>query len=282
MTCQDRIENLLAQTVAPKLVEGSHKATLKQELLDQVQETGPAMQKEGWTMGKWKKRLVWACCLAVAVVGTAWAAQKVVRTYVVHREEPREITVSGADGPVTYSSSGMTTITSNDPDFTEERAKQLHQETQKAIAEGRCELVKVTETDFGSAYHYKFVLPDGTEHGFATNEPLDSPRSREDVLQEVQNQIDEGVGELIAIGRFDFGKFYMYRFTLSDGLVKTLARNAPYLGSEDAVFEEIEALIAQGDGELLRSPNEVSHQYCYKFILSDGTPMQYLTDSALP
>jgi len=220
---------------------------------------------------EWKRKVVWACLLGIGALGVAWGTT-VVRDYIV-REDLGAVTVQSKNGPMTY----HLRRSANYPASTQEEAQARDKAIQDAIAAGKYELVGTVQGDYGPVCTYRITLPDGstTEIGSA---PL--PRGDPaDNLQEVQDQIDAGLGELIGVGETDIGaRYYTYRYTLSNGLITTLGRG-PYLGIEEAVWQEIEQLIEEGQGELRWGP--VDGRYCYKFVLSDGKPMLYFTKTAL-
>ena len=94
--------------------------------------------------------------------------------------------------------------------------------------------------------------------------------------------MDNGQGELVGVYDYRGRAAYEYRYTLSDGNVRTTSWDDPYLGNEEAVREEVQQLIAEGKGELRWGPPEaVGGMYCYRFSLSNGKPMLYFTDKPL-
>jgi len=173
----------------------------------------------------------------------------------------------------------VSAVVVGDPTLTEEKARARSAEIEKLIAEKKYELVKVIDGDLGRVYIYRFVLSDGSVVTPGCGWPLDYPRSEADVLQEVQNQIDEGKGELVAIVESNGTRRFEYKYILVDGFVKRLPREVPYLGIEEAVWHEVKQLIEEGKGELKWGPR--AGRYCYKFILSNGKPMLYFTDKPL-
>jgi hypothetical protein len=143
------IENLLAAMPVPRVVEGSHRAGLKQNLLHQ-------MQKEAPVMLTWKRVLA-VCCAVLVLAAVGWAAQKAVQKFFVVHQEANGQVVGG----------------SNDPNYTQDKADQHWKEIQDLIAQGKYELVKVEDLGEGKrAYCYRFVLSNGETVGFARSEPL--------------------------------------------------------------------------------------------------------------
>ena len=101
--------------------------------------------------------------------------------------------------------------------------------------------------------------------------------------QEIQNLISEGKGELLEVKDLDSGeKCYIYKFVLSDGEEVAWASRQP-IGSEESQkisYKEIQALIAQGRGELIEEKELDSgiKVYIYKITRSDGTSFTFASD----
>lgn len=280
MGSQDDTEKLLAATAAPEVVEGPHKEALRRDLLRRLA-ASPVAGAGGMAMGSRRRRLAWACLLALIVAGTAWAAQKAVRAFKVHTELG-EVTVSSREGPRTYRVSQSGTVVSDDPEFTQADAEREAREIRRLIAEGKCELVEVVDSAFGlKTYRCKVVLANGTEKTVGSSYPPGYSRSAGSMLQEVVNLMDAGKGKHVGVGDFEWGRLYWYNFTLSDGHLTAHAEMKPYLGGEEEAFDEIKALVGGGNGELLWGPDTGQGQSCYKVTLSDGRVMYYLTDMEL-
>jgi hypothetical protein len=268
------MDDELKNVPRPEIVEGSHRALLRQRLTQDMR--GKEHMHMATSTG-WKRRVVWACALAVGAFGVAWGATA-VRTFVVQGGGSRQVTVQSKNGPVYWStSSGGGSY----PAASREEAEALHKAIQDAFAAGKYELVKTVPGDLAPVGIYKVTLPDGStiELG-ASIPPYETPEQIAADDQEMQNQIDSGQGELVGLSDYGGLVTYMYRYTLSDGNVRTLGTNAPYLGNEEAVREEVQQLIAEGKGELRCGPPEVP-SYCYRFTLSNGKLMLYYTDKPL-
>ncbi len=168
----------------------------------------------------WRKRLAWAACALVVLTAAGWGASKVMKkTFVVHEE-----TVDHGDGIMTGTTVGMT---SDDPDFTEEMAKERYEEIQSLIAAGEYELVKVTSGQWGlKTYIYRFTLSSGEEEQYGVGEPLDDPELAKAHQEELTRLIAEGAGEVVEVKRAESGlTVYICRVVLSDGTVKTYGSN---------------------------------------------------------
>jgi hypothetical protein len=265
------MEDNLTNTPRPEVVEGSHRALLRQRLMQDMR------RKEHVQMARsmgWKRKVGWACLLALGALGVAWGST-VLRSYVV-RGEVTPVIVQGKNGPVTYSvSRGGTYVASS-----QEEAEAMHKAIEEAFAEGRYEFVKTIQGDLGPLSIYRVTLRDGST--IETNYDIMARRDPAADLQEMQDQFDRGEGELVGVFYCGGRVFYDYRYTLSDGRVQTATHDPGYLGIEEAVCEELEQLIAEGQWELKWGPPEsAGGQYCYKFILSNGKPMRYITDKPL-
>jgi hypothetical protein len=267
------MEDFLTGVPKPEVSEGGHRAELKARLLQEAARPNAASPSPA----RWRRRLVWAALLAVVVTGIAGAATA-LRSFVV-RGESKNVTVEGRDGPVTWgiSSSGSYPATS------QEEANALHDAIEKAIADGKYELVKTVPDDPQPVYIYKITLPDGSTTQIGCEHlPRRDPA---EALREVQNQIDQGSGELVGINEvkgFPEQTCYSYRYILSDGGVEVVGRGAPYLGGEEAVRDEVKRLFAEGKGELKWGPPNFADMYCYRFTLTNGKRMLYFTYSPQP
>ena len=209
----DNLEKVLADTPVPRVIEGDRRARLKSDLVRQI-------RKEGSIMPRWKKRIAWAACALLVVSAVVFACNEVrKRFFVVHEEVLEERKTTLPDGSEMHSRvvRGVS-IGSDDPDYTEEKAKQQYKEIQNLIAEGKGELLKVIESDSGEkCYVYKFILSDGEEVAWGTRRPL-GDEHKGSYLDEIDDLIAQGKGELIEVNELDSGKkIYLYRFILSDG-----------------------------------------------------------------
>ena len=224
----------------------------------------------------WKRKLARACVLAVAVGGVALAATA-VRSFLV-RGEPRQVTVQGKNGPETWNHLSVGVF----PAASQEEAEAQAKAVEDAFAAGKYELVKTVPNDpLPATGVYKVTLPDGsTIQVGASIPPYETPEQIAADDQEIKDQMDSGQGELVGVSDYGGQVLYTYRYTLSDGNVRTTSWDDPYLGNEEAVCEEVQQLIAEGKGELRCGPPEVP-SYCYRFTLSNGKLMLYYTDKPL-
>ena len=72
----------------------------------------------------------------------------------------------------------------------------------------------------------------------------------------------------------------MYKYSLSTGIETHVMRTRPYLGTEEAVFDEVDALLAEGAGELMQVTD--GGLSVYIVTLGDGRQMTYTTDVPVP
>jgi hypothetical protein len=171
MSSDDHLEDLLARTPGPRVLAGSHRAGLKARLLRSMRKERPVK-----TMSK---RLLVACCvvgcIVLLLVAGGWAAnQAYFRFFVVEESQGEVETVVNPDGSVTATSTARcVTVSSNDPEFTEEDAQRHWAETKQAIDQGNYTLVKEEEIKPGlTCYTYRVVLEDGSTRSYGTNKPL--------------------------------------------------------------------------------------------------------------
>ena len=111
------MEDNLTNTPRPEVVEGSHRALLRQRLMQDMR------RKEHVQMARpmgWKRRIAWACVVAAGALGVAWGTT-VLKHFQVS-EDLGQVTVQSKKGPVTYGlSSG-----GNYWAATQEEAEALH------------------------------------------------------------------------------------------------------------------------------------------------------------
>jgi len=62
MKPHDGVEELLARTTVPQVIEGPHRTRLKNRILSRT-------AKEGLTMAQWKRKLAWACVVVFVSIG---------------------------------------------------------------------------------------------------------------------------------------------------------------------------------------------------------------------
>ncbi len=221
------IERLLEETPKPNVNEGPHRLKLKYSLINQ-------MRKETVPMRTWRRTLVWAACLVLIASLAGWAGQKAYKKFTV--VDGDDITVSeeafenpdGSTGMFIHSQSRRVEMSSDDPRYTEEKAREQYEEIQKLVSEGKYELLEVKQTDYGDVYIYKFKLSDGETVAWGTRKPIGSPD--EDVIkyQEIKELFAQGKVELIEEKELDSGKkMYLYKITRSDGTSFTFGSDTP-------------------------------------------------------
>jgi len=148
-----------------------------------------------------------ACVLVAVTVG--WGAQRLVKTFVFE------------EGSTTW------VVKSDDPDMTEDEAREVHEQIQQAIADGRCTLLRIENTEQCSVYVYECTLADGRKELLALNHPLD-PETKRKLDEEMEKAVAEGSGELVSVTELESGlTVYRYKVILSDGSVRTYASNMP-------------------------------------------------------
>ncbi len=271
------MDGFLTGVPRPEVADGGHRAELKGQLLHEAAQPVGAVR----TGAHWRRRIVWACVAAVAVGGIAWAAETVVKTITL-TSYAREtvVTVTGTQGPVLYMTGRSGPTIAYQAGTSEEdlqKAVAQQEEIQKLIAEKRYELVSVDPGDCYPSYVYRFTLSDGSVVTQSLNENLDSTLTDAQKAQEEQDQRDRGEGELVAVSEMQSGGLlYTHRYVLSDGSIVTVGGNDPYLGTEEATYDEVRQLFEAGKGELRYQPI-ANHMYSYLFVLSDGKRIVYWT-----
>ena len=232
MRDEREIERVLSETSAPNVTETGHRTRLRSGLLGAAQQHGATP--------RWKRKIAWACCAIVLVAAGAGGVEAVRRMLTFRFEEKASRSWTRPDGETMSVIVGrITEMGSDDPDFTEEKARQRYEEMQELIEQGEYELLKVVERDDGGkVYIYEFVFSDGEVHRLGTGERLEDRKSVEDAVDDlvtverrhlVAEAIAEGRVELIEVRPLESGlKVYLYRITLSDGRSMTLGRNEPF------------------------------------------------------
>ena len=220
MSEQDEVERLLKQVPVPGLDDGPHRARLRQELFQ-------LNRKEDSTMSRFqnKKPLIWISCTLVVIAMVAAAVPAVRKAFVVHSEvrqlEPLEVTLPDGTSTVLSRSAGASVVMKSDePGFTEAKARERYDEIQQLIATGECEPVDVRQSEDGTPiYIYEFTLSDGSVEQFAATRPLGKEtKSQVKLDAELAQLIREGSGTLVYVSDLGEGeKAYVYRFVLSDG-----------------------------------------------------------------
>ena len=157
------IEEYLLQTSGPRVAARAHRAILKRRLLQSM--------RENRSMVMTRRMAIAACCLAMLLATSGWAAHTVyLKFFVVDTE--MKMDVVDRDGNVTTASS-MTTVLSNDTDFTREDAVRQWPQVKRTIEQGRYTLVEVMESESGGlVYIYGVRLEDGSTTSFGASEPL--------------------------------------------------------------------------------------------------------------
>ncbi len=222
------IENVLAQTALTSVVPGSHRRRLKQELFEQMQTKEKRMPVRRFVFATRGMKIAAACAGTLLLVAGAWGAQgvfEVLNRFVFH-EEPVTKTVTRPDGTETaLSSSSSFTVSSDDPNFTEEDARQRHEGIKQAIADGKAELVETKQTELGTtAYIYKATLEDGQEVTWADGRRLYDPNQAE-LDAEFEQAVADGLGEVVKVVETDACTVYIRKVILSDGSDRTYGSN---------------------------------------------------------
>ena len=135
------------------------------------------------------------------------------------------VTITLPDGSEQSFSVGISTgVSSDDPDYTQEKAEQQYQEALGLVRQGKAEL---TVKDWGHGrrlYKYTVVLSNGGKMNIGGLWPLDSEMTYKQRVKEWADLIAQGKIELIEVEELEDGKKeYWYRLTFSDGVVHIFA-----------------------------------------------------------
>ena len=203
-------ERVLGQTPLPKLVEGPHKAYLRQSLLLQ-------MQQEGRMIRNWRKTLAWAFVLVLAVIVTGWAAAEIYKVFIVREEvvQREEFTApDGTKGALAYKEKVSIDAMS------QEEADRKYAQIQQAIAEGKYRLVKEIIHDNGTkTFHYEVTLPNGEVEKLGQQWSIGfDPKSI--TMDLITDLIHQGKGELVEqIKTEDGHDRYIYLVHFPNGMI---------------------------------------------------------------
>lgn len=163
MRTETELDELLGNPAGPSLVEGPHRAALKEKLITTSRKASSPMTKQ-------RAGIILASILAGAGA-VAWATQQAWQTYIVEESDTHVLDVQ-PDGKVLAGRS-MVTIKSSDPNFSQAQADEEWAQVKQAIAEGNYRLRATEETNGVVVYLYNITLSDGTIVGFGSSRPME-------------------------------------------------------------------------------------------------------------
>jgi anti-sigma28 factor (negative regulator of flagellin synthesis) len=213
MTNDNDVEKLLQNVPRAHVRAGRHRDDLKTRLLLTPCNEEPKMKTRTW---KWA---IAACCTAVLLSAVGWAAQQGYlnfKQFIVEETEGEKTILP--DGS-SQSSKTTVSVSTNDPNVTQETANQHWQEIKKAVEKGRYQLTETKKTDEGfNVYIYSVMLEDGTQDTFASSKFLDAPKkTAEQQHQEIKQAIEKGRYKLLKTQKINGINAYHYLVTLEDG-----------------------------------------------------------------
>ncbi len=181
-----------------------------------------------------KRRLLWVCCALLVLAAGAWGVQKVVRRFMVGERVWEERTITLPDGSgKSFAVRIGTSVVSDDPNYTQEKAEQHYQEAVDLVRQGKAEL---TVKDWGHGrklYKYTVVLSDGEKMNLGGLWPLDSEMTYEQRLKEWADLVAQGKIELVEVEELEDGKKkYWYRLIFSDGIPHIFSEDGPLTVAE--------------------------------------------------
>jgi ATP:corrinoid adenosyltransferase len=218
------MEKLLQNVPRAHVRAGKHRADLKTQLLQTPYDEGKTMKTRKW---KWMIAAAGAVLLFCAV---GFAAQQVYNSYFKQFivEETEGEKSSASDGAV-HSSKTVVSVSTNDPNVSQESATQHWQEIKKAVEKGNYKLVETKKTNEGFiVYIYSVTLEDGAQDSFASNKLLDAPpKTAEQQHQELKQAIEKGRYKLLKTEELNGITAYHYLVTLEDGTQVGYGTNTP-------------------------------------------------------
>jgi len=202
-------ERVLRQTPLPKIIEGPHKAYLRQSLLTQ-------MQKEGKVKVSWRKNLAWVCTVIMAMAVSAWAAVEIYKHFIVEESVSKHTMVMPDGRKAVLPFKQVISMEAKN----QQEADQKHAMVKQAIKDGKYKLIKETEREHGfKFYRYEVYLPNGKVEPYNSSYPIDFDPSSLDI-NEVLSLIRQGKGVLVdTMKRNDGRTWYIYRVPLPNGVM---------------------------------------------------------------
>ena len=219
------MEKLFARISVPEVVTGEHRIRLKHQLVSQWHERATRVGIWRSLVSTPRRKVAFACCLALAIAAGAWAGQKTIRKIFTFEFEVEKVSkkLTSQDGQtINYESVRTVQMASDDPNLTEEDAKNRYEKMIEAIATGNARLVKTVKSKSGQlCYVYEGKLPDGERFSLATGTKIGGSK-KEELDEEMEKAIAEDKGELVETIETESGdKVYIYKVVLSDGTIRT-------------------------------------------------------------
>ena len=191
---QTDLERTLEQIRLPRLEPGTHQRRLRQALMNETQSLSRenAMSRCKALVASRQMRVVAASMVAVILVASGWAAEKVLET--VKRQYHATETIAeqelpSLDGKGVWNTSITIGTAADDPEKAEAALQQHLETVKKSIAEKKYVFQSTFESPEGlTQYVYRFELPDGTEFANNFSMRLEHVASWDEYLQKVKQR----------------------------------------------------------------------------------------------
>jgi hypothetical protein len=245
-------------------------------------------------------KLAAALLVAVVLVGTGWAAERIYRTLTETHVELENIAgfwkVPDGHTFTTVESIG-TEVNSDDPGAPQ-AARREHAEMKRLIAEKKYKLLRTYEDRYGEKHYvYAFTLADGSTHNMGFSVPLDNVGSWDDYLRKKAEQDQrwhDRINKAIAAGRFrlidldeirvqicrDVAsdlKLEVQRIDRDDGKDRALLRPIPAKKTWPTTPESYQTTSWQDHLQAIRDEKRellglrTTKTYTYEVVLEDGS-----------
>lgn len=162
MNDDPRWDDLFQNAPAPRVRESVHRARLKNQLLHEFRKEQSIVK----TRYSRKQVFVYTCLLAFFFAAASWASYEYGFKMFIVEKEIIQLPDGSMQGVYTC------TVTSNDPDFSQEVADRQFKEIKQLIAQKNYQFLEEKEVDGRKIYLYNFTLADGTVICHGTSEPL--------------------------------------------------------------------------------------------------------------
>ena len=145
-----------------------------------------------------RRKMAAGVLAAVILIFAGWRAAEVYRAvskkpaFTVGKEEKLNFKLPGGKSLTVGIHDSMTSV---DPEFTQEKAAEKHENMKRLIAEGKYRLLKTDKLDSGRMiYVYEFTLDDGDKLAWGCSFPLEGVKSWEDYQQKLKEYIARQYG----------------------------------------------------------------------------------------
>jgi hypothetical protein len=246
-----------------------------------------------------------AALVAAILIASGWGAaqvyQAVIKGHVSYhvdtgKPETRTLTLPSGKNVEISQSEGISTG-SNDPQFTEEKAREQFESMKNAISAGKYEFVKTYQLPGGeTTYIYLLTFADGTKGTAAFAMPLEGVKSWEDYQAKAKENRDrrfEQIRQAVAKGSFRLinvepivvhvcrdpnsgAEYHVLQSVHPDGAKFAMVFSGPIVNakqSQETTWDEHLQAIANGSRTLVDLI--ITNNYFYEVTLADGSTTIY-------